>query len=181
MAFSPFVHSQHVKTQSTSKITMKWNKQGWQMWWCEAVNGFFAFVEFMKHECSVSTLKQIWRQHWIRLESLISPSLNFRICSRFLGHVENTEKLSLPSTCTTFLLPFSTSEGREVTERAEVRMKTIKARSFGCFENCPRGHNRESWLSGEEKMRKTDSCLPREQSRLKNTNFRSTKDTKDNS
>lgn len=98
------------------------------------------------------------------------------------------KKSSSPSTCTTFLLPFSVSAGREVTERAEVRMKTTKdvfpkARGHGCVENCRKGHNRELWrITGffSPKMEKSDSSIPGAQLRPKNTKMKSTKDTKDN-
>lgn len=95
--------------------------------------------------------------------------------------------MSLPSTWTTFLLPFSTSAGREVTERAEVRMKTTKevfpkARRRGCFKNCSKGtQQRIQVFTGLPKMEKPDSNIPGVHTSPKNTRVKSTKDTKVNS
>lgn len=54
-----------------------------------------------------------------------------------------------PSTCTTFLLPFSMSMGREVPERAEARMKTTKnifpeARGRGSLEKGGNGNKNKT-------------------------------------
>lgn len=43
------------------------------------------------------------------------------------------QRVFLPRTWTTFLLPLSVSPGRDVTDRADVRMRTRQARS--CFGN----------------------------------------------
>lgn len=108
----------------------------------EGLNIMFLFFIFL-NSYLVSALDEFltpcsWFKKWsgmlLSLCDFNTILLREQICVFQLGGTIQTGGCRfLPRTCTTFLLPFSVSPGRDVTDRADVRRRTRQAR--GCFGN----------------------------------------------